>query len=147
MAKVWMTLPNIKIWGTFNLFKYKATKNKVTKIIAQSKYDFYISSVEDAQGYQKQPFKMINRLLQRKRSSKLPDIELAKLPNMFSDFFATKIRKNCDNLSKQILVRTHTIGMVVQNYLTLSMTQSRKLVLSSSNNQCLLVPIPTWLVK
>ena len=71
---------------------------------------------------------------------------------MFSNFFKTKIEKNCDNLiSNQKGDDPHswdkTTAANLSTFKSVTISEVKKLISASPNKQCSLDPTPTWLIK
>ena len=120
-----------------------------------AKKDHIKKKVEDCDGDQKLLFRLVNELLGRSKSTKLPtnnDDSGADLANIFSNFFQEKISNIRNVLSNLPATGTahenphpHSCTWLV--FHLVSSVDISKIIKTSPYKSCALDPVPTWMVK
>jgi hypothetical protein len=79
----------------------------------------------------------------------LPNMELSILPDLFADFFADKIVKIREDLScdDSFVVDVQTHDICFEEFVLMSPSEMKKVVLSMKSKSCSLDPLPTNFVK
>ena len=137
-----------------NVFKdiYITAKRNVTRIIEQAKTLYYSSKVEDCQS-SKQLFSVCDHLSGRVKSSALPNTHPShELPNIFSNFFTSKVSqirveldaKSSDCLEIDSLINPK-LSSSLGSFRPMSEDEIRKIIIKSKPTTCPLDPIPTTL--
>ena len=137
---------------------YEEERNKVQNIIEEEKAQYYNSKVTECGGDQKKLFNVVNKLLNKGKSSSLPQHDnLETLANNFSDFFQNKIetiRCNLNNLEEtaeplscpptsELLTPCET---PIDQFEPATQDEIMKIIKSSSKASCSLDPLPTRLL-
>ena len=129
------------------------------KNLKKARIQYCSSKVEECGSDQKKLFKITNSLMGRKSMKVLPktDSDLA-LANDFMTYFNDKTKQ----IHRDLKLSIEDTGSEEYNVLTMESFSSpielhsfeeaakeevRKMIMESSNKQCLLDPMPTWLIK
>ena len=133
---------------------YKQARHDVIRKIDNAKCAFYSEKVTGCDGDQKALFKVVDKLLHRSESSKLPSHDSpGELANRFAEFFSSKIQKIHDGLCELKADTSSEPPDSVQSSVTLSYFEPAteeeisKLIMSVPPKSCSLDPLPTWLLK
>ncbi|KAL8610879.1 hypothetical protein ACOMHN_056734 [Nucella lapillus] len=129
---------------------YQKAKNFVTFLVHKAKSLFYNTSISEAKS-SKELYNITNRLCARSKITHLPTIfPLHALPDMFSDFFCSKVEKIRNDLDAQV-VASHPLGKPFDGEPLFSFSQVTeddvlKILKSSAPKTCDLDPLPTPLL-
>ena len=118
---------------------------------------YYSDLVTKHSGNQKELFKVLNTLLQRKTDNPLPPHTSAKdLADNFSEFFISKISKIQENLEavvhnsnneQQDEQETHRCNQQFNDFKCVTEDEVQKIINQSPSKSCSLDPIPTTILK
>ena len=136
---------------TIHLEMFKHQRNHVTKLIQESKTEYFSAKINDAHD-QKELFNLTNKLMHKVKCTKLPthtsDEELA---NRFADFFTDKISRIRTDIEQSRVPHVPDympICNVVLSDIPLATTKSvTSLIQKSPAKSCQLDPIPTSVLK
>ena len=131
---------------------YVQAKDRVVTLIRKHKKRHFCDKIMECKGDQKLLFQTANLLLNRKKSTKLPDSDIDKLPEIFSNYFIGKIQKiqegllkNCSDDDPHCFDRSAKSKLLTFEPVTID--EIKTLVKKSPSKQCSSDPIPTWLLK
>ncbi|XP_072163226.1 uncharacterized protein [Diadema setosum] len=134
--------------------EFTKQRNIFTDMASVAKKDHIKQKIKDCYGDQKLLFRLVNELLGRSKSKRLPTIydSEADLANMFSDFFHEKIsniRNVLSNFSASGTAREtfHPPSSTWLSFQLVSLVEVSKIIKSSPCKSCALDPVPTWMVK
>ena len=130
--------------------KYNVLKTKYNKLLSTKKAEFYNSKISEHESDQKQLFKIVDNLKNKKRSNPLPDHSSREtLANDFASYFKTKIDKITDSFTPvDTTCDTNCTEIpIFSAFQPLSLEQTKTLIRSSASKSCILDPLPTFLVK
>jgi hypothetical protein len=142
-----------------DLQAYKTQKKKYNDMLNQKRSDYYSELVKQNAGDPKSLFKVINSALHRKEDTPLPsDVPDQILANDFSEYFdckITNIRNELDRteqnneMSNQVPLshEASKYSSILGEFRSLTEDEVKKLIKDSSNKQCDLDTLPTWLLK
>ena len=129
------------------------SKNRLTKIIAESKKDYISQMIAESSNSQKALFSCVDQLLHRSRSTALPDDSDSKqLADNMAEFFDGKVKKIRDELGAsksvpQIPVRDDAQTPRLTSFRPISADELRKIILKAPTKSCQLDPLPTSILK
>ncbi|KAK7111255.1 hypothetical protein V1264_010921 [Littorina saxatilis] len=129
---------------------YRKAKNFVTFIVHKAKSMFYTTQIAQAKS-SKELYHITNDLCARSSASLLPTVyPSASLPDVFSNYFVTKVEKLRDDLDSQPSV-PHPLGTPfsgdpLASFTPVTESEVRKILTSSAPKTCDLDPIPTPLL-
>jgi hypothetical protein len=131
---------------------YKEHNAKLVHMIAKAKQDYYKARLEKSSGDQRVLFKCVDDLLNRSKSSTLPDhSSKEQLANDMADFFnekVAKIRQSLDEIqSGKYTTETNESKTFLKVLKPTTEKEVREIIMKSSPTTCALDPIPTHLVK
>ncbi|XP_071484307.1 uncharacterized protein [Diadema antillarum] len=134
--------------------EFTKQRNIFTDMASVVKKDHIKQKIKDCDGDQKLLFRLVNELLGRSKSKRLPTIydSEADLANMFSDFFHEKIsniRNVLSNFSASGTAHetSHPPSSTWLAFQLVSSVEVSKIIKSSPCKSCALDPVPTWMVK
>ena len=129
-------------------------RQEVVLMLRQAKLEFYSDIIQQSQHNQRDLFKIIDTLLQRKKDMPLPPHDNpCTLANDFTNFFVGKIEKIRDNIksSRTITCSASTEKKCFQTELEYfqpaTQEEIRTLIMRSPAKTCSLDPIPSRLLK
>jgi exonuclease III len=131
---------------------FNTEKVKYNKLLTHSKASYFNQRITECGNDSKALSQIMNELLFRQKTSKLPAHGSAEdLANRFSTFFKEKIDKIRDNLpdcSNINLDITQPPPATTLNFLEPTTEEELwKIISKSPAKSCMLDPIPTWLIK
>ena len=128
---------------------FKSITDKLNKLITSSKKLFYEAKIS-ASKTSKFLYQLVSNFYDKKKSSILPNnVPFNLLPNMFNDFFCSKIskiRSSFNAHSTQSFSDVAFSGNALSVFKKLSNDDVKELILSSPIKSCSLDPIPTALL-
>ena len=133
--------------------QYEAQCHVVNNLLETSKQNFYREKINEHSGNQKELFKVLNKLLNRKCEPQYPAHDSTEeLANRFVEYFTSKItniRNDIEQFQKQSLQTTDDIetDAVFKEFEPVGEHEVEKLVFQSATKSCSLDPIPTWILK
>jgi len=139
-----------------NRIPYENQCHHVSVLLDTTKEAFYTSKINDHSGDQKEVFKVVNKLLDRKPENTLPSHDSSlELANRFAKFFSDKIIKIRNDLLVQqqntpnlpVLEDVPVTTAHLTEFAPATESEVESLILQASNKSCSLDPIPTWLLK
>lgn len=123
-------------------------------MLFQAKCKFFNTKMTDCGTDSKAVFQVINEILHRGKSTKLPDYsDSSELADRFGNFFSTKISMIRDSLEKDTpSVRVVSLdpvfhGSVLDVFEQVSQNDIATVIKKSATKSCMLDPIPTWMLK
>ena len=132
--------------------RYVQAKDMMVTLIKKYKKRHFCEKIMECKGNQKLLFRTANLLLNRTKSTKLPDSDSEKLPEVFSNYFISEIQ----NIREGLLEHSndsnpHCFDRVAVSKLStftpVTIDEIKTLVGKSPSKQCASDPIPTWLLK
>jgi len=137
---------------------YCNKRNYVSKLLLQSKRNYYSTKIEECGYDQKQLFKLTNSLMGKTNEMVLPsNYGCHELSNRFGEYFVGKIENIRSKLISANDANTNNVdpmradikycGNELLAFDPVSMEEVRKIVLKSASKSCELDPIPTFLLK
>ena len=143
---------------TVHRLEYKRQCRNVQSLIKISKSSYYSEKINQCEGDQKKLFKIVDSLLGRGKSTKLPTSSSSfELAEKFNSFFSVKIYKirenlddmkdSVDNLSFDISSSLHSSHEKVSEFAPASEEEIQKIILNASNATCASDPVPSSFVK
>jgi hypothetical protein len=147
-----------KMWRasglTVHLDIYKERRNYVTYLIKNAKQKYYSDIITESKGDQKTLFKVVNQLLHKNNTSKLPThSSKEELCNNMADYFVSKIEKirmDLDVLRSGNLETDSphcNLSHPLTSFKPVSQECMKKIIISSASKSCALDPLPTSLIK
>ena len=137
---------------------YEAERENVKKLIEDEQVKYYNNKVEECSGDQKKLFSIVDKLLNKGKSTALPEHDnLKTLVNEFSDFFQGKIETIRSSLTDlQETAEPLTCPPVsdlfppskiqIDSFKLATQDEILKIIKSSSKASCSLDPVPTRLL-
>ena len=133
---------------------FSAAKDTLTKVIAAAKKDFLSKQISQAENSQRALFKCMDSLLNRNKSSKLPDVKnSSELADSLTAFFEAKVKKIRDELSlaqeglKDQKLQMDSKLSRLASFREISEDELNKIILEAPTKTCQLDPIPTRILK
>jgi hypothetical protein len=131
---------------------YQEKRVAVNASIHNAKKNHFRERVAACDGDQRKLFQISNRLLGRAKDTALPSASaVTALPDLFSDFFITKINTIRSSIASQPVAASSTSAASVNSSLSdfapVTLQQVTTLINSFASKSCDLDPLPTQLVK
>ncbi|XP_068684753.1 uncharacterized protein [Montipora foliosa] len=132
---------------------YREIYNKYTKLLHDCKHLYYTEQINQCAGDSRKLFQVVTSLCNKKQECPLPPHNDSEtLANEFGDiFFCRKI-----DLLREEIDRIHMVPpeincyppeIQLHSFSTVTESDVRTVIMSSSSASCKLDPIPTWLLK
>ena len=128
----------------------------VNRTIIKAKSDYYTSEIEQCGCDNRRLYRLLNGLLQRRKSHYLPvNNNIHELASRFSTFFSAKIETICvafqshSTLASSSTRDHHPAPWVsrLELFPTATTSDIHSLLIKSPTTSCVLDPLPTWLLK
>ena len=123
-------------------------------MIKAAKSDYFLSELELCKGDTRWLYRLLNGLLQRRKSSSLPSNEdTHHLASRFAQSFRIKVETIRLTLGDQYVPcyspdYLHSSSVpLLHIFPTISVSDTCQLILKSPSTSCALDPVPTWLLK
>ena len=133
--------------------KYKECKKKYNRLLREVHTAYFSSMVSENSQDPRSLFKIIDSLLNKKKSSPLPEnVPEAVLAEEFSNFFVNKVNLIHENLELLQPLVEHTTTyqkryeIPLSCFSVVSEDDVTKVLLKSPKKSCILDPLPTWLL-
>ena len=150
--RIWRKAKSTDSWN-----QYKLQRNKVSKLLNDSKRNYFNNLIEQNIYNTKELFKIMNGLLDNTKKNPLPDHSSSlDLANEFNNFFIDKIKNireildGKNNISdipvQQLEDDEHNIPLF-ESFDLISAEDLRKMVMKLPSKSCDLDPIPTQILK
>ncbi len=131
---------------------FKELRNNYNSALYSAKCEFFNQKILGCGNDFKSMFAVINDVLQKKGSSKLPDHSCpSELVNRFASYFTSKIESIRLDLATNASMFLETQSLACPSswteFETASADDIKDIILESSSASGLLDPMPTWLIK
>ena len=136
---------------------YKTQCAEVKRTIIKAKSDYYTSEIEQCGCDNRRLYRLLNGLLQRRKSHYLPvNNNIHEFASRFSTFFSAKIEMiRVAFQSHSTLVSSSTrdhhpapwVSRRLELFPTVTTSDIHSLFIKSPATSCVLDPLPTWLLK
>ena len=126
---------------------FRSAREHYTQLVDDAKTIYYRDRIAEADT--KKLFVIVDGMINNKRAiaSKLPtNIPSEKLPNAFSDFFTDKVMKLRNSISPQPLPPDEKCDFKLENFLSFSSKDLRRIILDTAKKSCALDILPTKLL-
>ena len=139
---------------TVDFDHFKEVRNNYNVALFSAKCSFYNSKIIECGNDFKTMFSIIGDILQKKKSSKLPDHDSpVDLANQFAHYFMSKIETIRTNMSSSATesdfpsLQYSRDKLSWQTFTNVSEADVREIIAKSTCPSSLLDPLPSWLVK
>ena len=144
-------------WLSTGLTIHKAImnsiKHKISRVVSDAKSTFYNFKVSTSSAV-KELYRLTNNLLRKCTSTSLPSVyPTDQLPQVFSDFFVSKVRQIRDSIDRQVVhPPSHSLcerrfsGTPLCGFETVTQEAALRCMKKMSPKTCILDPIPTSLL-
>ena len=151
-----------RVWRRTNLTIHrdihKETCRGYSKLLTQSKQEYYSRKITECGSDSKRLYSLTNRLLGKNQEPSLPNIDCdTELSNKFAAFFVGKIQsirtllqdanQASDMESDVLRADVRLSGQPLTDFTAASCEEVRKLLMSSPSKSCEFDPIQTFLLK
>ena len=143
-----------RLWRKSNLTvhreMYMSARDNVNALLHSSRTEYYSNRVASCAGNSKELFRLLNTLLGRSQTLKLPSGDPATSALAFSDFFVLKIdriRRSIPLTPAPLTLATPHLTSTLSAFAPISAETLSKLIASAPTKHCELDPIPTHLLK
>ena len=130
---------------------FQTQAKRVAKLITASKRAYYRDLVNNLQSKPRNLWSVLNKILNKSTNSTLPTFtDLKDITTAFSQFFHDKIATLCSRLPPVNVLHDVAPPLpppILDTFSPATISEIRKIIISSSNSSCLLDVIPTALLK